>query len=119
VRGKTLTEFLSVILRDLITAHLSLRCATRAATGGNRTTGQDHQTLVPGNPVPPDSTAHRPQSGTPGHRAAGSRECGSDDRQGPATAACPPRQGRCLYAAIAGSVKSVSHLKVAQERQTI
>jgi hypothetical protein len=40
----------------------------------------------------PDSTEGRRHSGALRRQAAGSRERGSDDRQGTATAACPPRQ---------------------------
>jgi hypothetical protein len=56
----------------------------------------------------PDSTGHRRHSGALLRQTAGSHERGSDDRQGPATAACPPRQGRCPHASVAASVQSAS-----------
>jgi len=109
VRVKTLPQLLSVILRDLLTAHLSLQCETRAV-GGNSAAGQDHRTLIPGTGAQPDSTRHRRQGGAPLRQAAGSHERGSDDRQGTATAARPPRQGRCPHATVAAAAESALHL---------
>jgi hypothetical protein len=56
----------------------------------------------------PDSTEPGRHSGALRRRAAGSHERG-DNRQGTATAACPPQQGRCVCH-VAASAESASHL---------
>jgi len=43
-----------MVVRDLITAHLNLRCGTRAVADGSSATGQDHRTLIPGTGAQPD-----------------------------------------------------------------
>ena len=105
VRGKTLPELLSVVLRDLVTAHRSLRRSTRAATGGNHTAGQDHRTHDPGNPVP--AGQHRTQAAGRRAPSPGSPEPRTRQRQ-------PPGHGHRRRPAAAGPAPACQRRRISE-----
>ena len=79
-----------MILRDLATAHPSLRCGTRAVTGSDSIAWQDHRTHDPGTVVPAGQHLTEAAERALLCQTAGSHERGSDDRQGRATASGLP-----------------------------